>query len=357
MKLKRSFLWRWCPQPERMKATRTRPTDRAWVPLVASALILSLLAIQGVQMWAPSTVNAFQPSNYSTFPTVQPIAEQPAQLPPTSNIVTTASTEHFTVQFTFPASASPGNTITISTIATAKASVTVISLSIDIFAYTNQQLAKATSSTIVSDKEVSSGTNWQTTLTVAIPPNTNRSMMVGTLTEVWKETTTSSNYPSNYWQYYSSNYPYYYPYYSYYYPSYAHNYTYYYVYQPTYIPTSVTVQKSSQQTLPLTYVLATTPEYESVSAQYAALQQEYNALVAKQNDLTSKYDSLKSDYNQLASNYGQLESENKAAAAELGNYGTYTYVLIIVTAALAVAVVFLMFQRRQKSSQSSGHSK
>ncbi len=357
MKLKRSFLWRWCPQPERMKATRTRPTDRAWAPLVASALILSLLAIQGVQMWAPSAVNAFQPVNYGTFPTVQPIAEQPAQLPPTSNIVTTASTEHFTVQFTFPASASPGNTITISTIATAKASVTVTSLSIDIFAYTNQQLAKATSSTIVSDKEVSSGTNWQTTLTVAIPPNTNRSMMVGTLTEVWKETTTSSNYPSNYWQYYSGNYPYYYPYYSYYYPSYAHNYTYYYVYQPTYIPTSVTVQKSSQQTLPLTYVLATTPEYESVSAQYAALQQEYNALVAKQNDLTSKYDSLKSDYNQLASNYGQLESENKAAAAELGNYRTYTYVLIIVTAALVVALVFLVFQRRQKSPQSSEKSK
>jgi outer membrane murein-binding lipoprotein Lpp len=354
MKVKHFFLWRWCPQPERMKVTRTRPTDRAWVPLVASALILSLLAIQGAQMWAPSTVNAFQPVNYGTFPTVQPIAEQPTQLPSTSNIVTTASTEHFTVQFTFPASASPGNTITISTIATAKASVTVTSLSIDIFAYTNQQLAKATSSTIVSDKEVSSGTNWQTTLTVAIPPNTNRSMMVGTLTEIWKETTTSSNYPSNYWQYYSSNYPYYYPYY---YPSYAHNYTYYYVYQPTYIPTSVTVQKSSQQTLPLTYVLATTPEYESVSAQYAALQQEYNALVAKQNDLTSKYDSLKSDYNQLASNYGQLKSENEAAAAELGNYRTYTYVLIIVTAALVVALVFLMFQRTQKNPQSSENSK
>ena len=355
MKVKRSFLWRWCPQPERMKVTRTRPTDRTWVPLVASALILSLLAIQGVQMWTPSTVNVFQPTNYSTFPTVQPIAEQPAQLPPTSNIVTTASTEHFTVQFTFPASANPGNTITISTIATAKASVTVISLSIDIFAYTNQQLTKATSTTILSDKEVSSGTNRQTTLTVAIPPNTNRSMMIGTVTEVWKETTTSSNYPSNYWQY--QHYPYYQYYYPYYYPTYAHNYTVYYVYEPTYIPTSVTVQKSSQQTLPLTYVLATTPEYESISAQYAALQQEYNALVAKQNDLASKYDSLKSDYNQLASNYGQLESENEAAAAELGNYRTYTYVLIIVTAALAVALVFLMFHRRQKSSQSSGHSK
>jgi hypothetical protein len=302
-------------------------------------------------MWTPSAVNAFQPTNYGSFPTFQPIAEQPAQVPSSSNTVTTASTEHFTVQFTFPASADPGNTITISTITTAKANKKVTSLTIDVFVYANQQLAKATSATILSDKEASSGTTWQTTLTVAIPPNTYRSMMIGTVTEVWQETTTSYDYSPNSWQY--QHYPYYPYYYPYYYPTYAHNYTVYYVYEPTYIPTSVTVQKSSQQTLPLTYVLATTPEYESVSVQYEALQQEYNALVAKQNDLASKYDSLKSDYNQLASNYSQLESEHEAAAMELGNYRTYTYLLIIVTTALAIALVLLLFQRRQASDSSS----
>ena len=355
MKVKRALLGRWCPQPEQMKVTRTRSTDKTWVPLIASALILSLLAIQGAQMWTPSTVNAFQPVNYSTFPAVQPIAEQPAQVPQASSIVTTASTEDFTVQFTFPASAIPGNTITISTTTTAKADKKVTSLSIDVFAYANQQLAKATSATVLSDKQVTSGTTWQTTLTVAIPLNTNRSMMIGTVTEIWQETTTSPDYSSNYWQY--QHYPYYPYYYPYYYPTSAHNYTVYYVYEPTYIPTSVTVQKSSQQTLPLTYVLATTPEYENISAQYAELQQEYNALVAKQNDLASKYDSLKSDYNQLASNYSQLQSENKASAMELSNYRTYTYLLIIVAAALAAGLVFLMLLKRQTSRPSSKQNK
>lgn len=346
MKVKRSLLWRWCPQPERMKVTRTRPTDRTWVPLIASVLILSLLAIQGIQMWAPSAVNAVYPNNYGTFPAVQPMVEQPAQTIPASDTVTSVSTDHFAVQFTFPAYADPGNTVTISTITTAKASKRVNSLSIDVFAYANQQLSKAASATVLSDKQVYSGNTWQTTLTVTIPPNANRSEMIGTVTEVWEETTYGNYYSPDYWTYY----PYYYPYY---YPPYSHNYTIYYLYEPSY----VTVEQSSQQTLPLTYVLATTPEYERLSVQHKALQQEYDALVAKHNELTSQYNSLKSDYDQLTSKYNQLQSEHQAATVELGNYRIYTYVLIVVTVALVVALAFLVFQRRQASEPASAQDK
>jgi len=331
MKEKRSLLWRWCPQPERMRATRTRPTDRPWVPLVASALLLSLLAIQGAQMWSPSAVNVIYPNSYGPASAAQPFAETPTQAAPASQTVTTISTDHFTIQLTFPESADPGTTITISTTTTAKTSGQVDNLSIEVYAYVNRQLAKATSATVLTNRQVRSGNTWQTTLTVTISPNADRSVMVGIVTEAWEEM--SSYYNSyGYW-----------PYYPYYYPSYPYNSTVYYVYEPSY----VTVQKSSQQTLPLTYVLATTPEYEQLSAQYKALRQEYDSLLAKHNELSSKYEALRSDYDQLTSKYNQLGSEYKATGLELSNFRIYTYVLIAIVIGLAAAIAFLVFGRRQ----------
>jgi hypothetical protein len=286
-------------------------------------------------MWTPSAVNAIYPNNYGSFPAVQPTVETPTQTAPASQTVTTVTTDHFTVQFTFPESEDPGKTITISTVTTAKASKKINNLSIEIYVYVNRQLTKATSATVLANKQVYSGNTWQTTLTMTIPQNTDRSMIIGTLTETWEET--SSYYQSyGYWSYY----PYYYPYY---YPPYPYNYTIYYVFQPSY----VTVQKSSQQTLPLTYVLATTPEYEQLSAQHKQLQQEYDSLLAKHNELSSKYESLRSDYDQTVSKYNQLGSEYKAASLELSNFKIYTYVLIVVTFALAGVVAFLILQRRQ----------
>ena len=331
MKEKRSLLWRWCPQPERMTATRTRPTDRSWVPLIASAILLSLLAIQGAQMWTPSAVNPIYLNSYSPASAAQPFTETPTQTTPASQTDTTISTDHFTIQLTFPESADPGNTITISTTTTAKSTGEVDNLSIEVYAYVNRQLAKATSATVLTNRQVHSGNTWQTTLSATIPPNADRSVMLGLVTETWEEV-------SSYYDSYG-----YLPYYPYYYPSYPYNSTVYYVYEPSY----VTVQKSSQQTLPLTYVLATTPEYEQMSAQYKALLQEYDSLLAKHNELSSKYEALRSDYDQLTSKYNQLGSEYKATSLELGDFRIYTYVLIVITIGLAAAVTFLVFGRRQ----------
>jgi hypothetical protein len=345
MKEKRSLLWRWCPQPERMRATRTRPTDKPWVPLVASALILSLLAIQGAQMWTPSAVNTIYPNSYPPASAVQPFAETPTQTAPASQTVTAVSTDHFTAQFTFPESADPGNTITMSITTTAKSSGKVDNLSIEVFAYVNRQLAKTTSTTVLTSKQVQSGNTWQTTLSVTIPSNADRSVIVGIVTETWEEM--SSYYNSYGYTPYYQSYPYGYSYpnyptYPYNYPPYAYNTTMPYVYEPSY----VTVQKSSQQTLPLTYVLATTPEYEQLYTQDKALRQEYDSLVAKHNELSSKYEALRSDNDQLTSKYNQLGSEYAATNLELNNFRTYTYVLIVVAIGLAAAVVFLALGRR-----------
>jgi hypothetical protein len=282
-------------------------------------------------MMSPSAVNVIYPNSYSPAPAVQPFAETPTQTTPASQTITTISTDHFTVQLTFPESADPGNTITISTTTTAKSSGQVDNLSIEVYTYVNRQLAKATSATVLTNSQVYSGNTWQTTLSATIPPNADRSVMLGIVTETWEEM-------SSYYDSYG-----YFPYYPYYYSSYPYNFTMYNVYEPSY----VTVQTSSQQTLPLTYVLATTPEYEQLSAQHKALQQEYDSLVAKDNELSSKYDSLRSDYDQLTSKYNQLGSEYNATSLELSDFRIYTYVLIAIVIGLAAAIAFLVFGRRQ----------
>jgi len=335
MKQRRSSLSRWCPQPERLKLTRTRPTERAWLPLIASALILSLLAFQGIQMWTPSAVNTSYPNNYAAFPTVEPRLEAPTETTPAAESTTLVSSDHLTVQFTFPESADPGRTVTISATTTAKANKKVNSLSIEVFAYVDRQLAKVATATVLKEQKIRSGDTWQTTLAVTIPLNAQRSTVIGTVTEVWEET--SSYYPSSYYLTY-------YPYHPYdpYYPPYPYN-TIFYAYQPSYVVT----QKSSQQTLPLTYVLATTPEYDQLLAKHEQLQQEYDALVARHNELSSKYESLRADYDQTVSKYNQLESNYNTAVLELANYKTLTYILIVVAVALCAALVFLLVQRRR----------
>ena len=441
MKEKRAFPWQWCPQPERMKVTRFRPTDKAWIPLVASALILSLLAIQGVQVFTPSAVNAFNPNSYSAvFPTAQPTFQTPSQTPQASQAsqasqtITSVSTDHFTVQFTFPESADPGNTITISTITTANSNGRIVSLTIDVFSYVGNQLVKSASGTIATDKDVGSGDNWQTSLAVVIPTNAQRGPLIGTVTEVWQEASNyySSDYSSNYYPNYYSNYysAYCSDYYRNYYPNYelphrryrrlraiadtpgyrgisshhpaSDNYTaamqgylnqdrsvnqpryvyqQRYVYQPSYLcepasyygPNNVpyygpnyapyyasnyATQVSSEQTLSLTNVLATTPEYVELQKTNDQLQKDYNDLVAKNNDLSSKYNSLKADYDQTVANYNQLQSDYNSTSQELGNYKIFTYVLIVLAAVLAIALVFVgVYKRRPVVSPDSSTSK
>ena len=244
MKGRRFLLWRWCPDPERMKVTRTRPADRSFVPLAASAVVLLVLAFQGIQPWAPSAaVNYVSPNSYSPFPLAQPGFEAPAQTTTASQITSAVSTEHLTVQLMFPESADPGQSVIISATTTAKSKGKVVTLTIEVYSYADKQLVKGASETVVKDKKVRTGDTWQTSLTAVIPTNAERAAMVGTVTEVWEET--SYYYSSSYYR----PYYYYYPYYPYDLP-YPYDYSmYYYVWEPSYTVT----QKSSGQTVCLLY--------------------------------------------------------------------------------------------------------
>ena len=135
--------------------------------------------------------------------------------------------------------------------------------------------------------------------------------------------------------------PYYFsPYYPYCAPD-QYGYVVCYVYPQSY----VTTQKSSQRTGPLTYVLATTPEYEDLLKKHEELRHDYEALVSRHNELSSRYESLRTDYDQTVAKYKQLGSAYNSATLELNSYKTSTYILILVTIILGGALGFLLLRR------------
>lgn len=173
--------------------TRTPRTGRPFrYALLISVLMLSILAVQGTQVWASTAV--------------------------AGTLRSTASTSHMTVQLVFPASAYPGQSVQISATTTATSSANIVSFSIDISSYVNGQPLKLASQTIVANTNVQAGDIWQTLLVVAIPTDAQPGPLIGTVTEV----SLTSNY---YYSYYGT--PYYYdrPSYMPYY--YTQNYRYY----------------------------------------------------------------------------------------------------------------------------------
>jgi hypothetical protein len=177
-----------------MKNTHLLPKRSLTFGLLVPALLLSLLAVQGTQVWA----------------------DTPTQL------TSTVTTNHFSVSLVFPTSASPGQSEQISATTTATSSANIISFSIDISSYVNGQPLKLASQTILGSTTVQTGAKWQTLLTVNIPPNAQPGPLIGTVTEVWQN-------PNYYSSYYST--PYYYTSYYYSMPYYTQNYPNYNTYQ------------------------------------------------------------------------------------------------------------------------------
>lgn len=282
MKNARLLVLRSSPNPRNTRSSATPLPGPSLMALVASVLMLSLLVVSAVIPSAYGVASGTKPSR------------------------STVSTDHLTVEFTFPYSADLGQSITISATSTAKSNGRIIRFSIDIFSYVDKQLVRLASRTIVTDTIVRVGDNWQTWLQVVVPTNAQRGPLMGTVTEVWQETSTYYYYtsycsysPQNYYRYYSQNYyPQNYPYYSTYdtcntqqylcsrngitalrispqshtQPSYVYKPSYLcqpsyvykpsYVCQPSYVPQTAScyspdyaTQVSSQQTFTLTYVL------------------------------------------------------------------------------------------------------
>ena len=180
-----------------MKNSHLLPKRSLIFDILVPALLLSLLALQGTQVWA----------------------DTPNQL------TSTVTTNHFSVSLVFPTSASPGQSEQISATTTATSSANIISFSLDISSYVNGRPVKLASQTILGSTTVQTGAKWQTLFTVNIPPDAQPGPLIGTVTEVWQNPNYYSSYYSN--PYYYTSYYYSMPYYARNYPNYnTHQYQY-----------------------------------------------------------------------------------------------------------------------------------
>jgi hypothetical protein len=155
--------------------------------LLISAIVVSLLALQGTLVWASPALNATDANT-------------------ANESASTISTAHMSIYLVFPTSAYPGQTETISANTTATSSGIIVSFSIDVFALIDGQLMKIASQTIVANAYVAVGEEWRSSLVVAIPADAQRSaLLIGTITEVWQQ---APNYYSSYYvtRYYNTPY-------------------------------------------------------------------------------------------------------------------------------------------------------
>lgn len=143
--------------------------------LLISAIVISLLALQGTQVWASPALNATDANT-------------------ANEMASTVSTAHMSVYLVFPTSAYPGQTETISANTTATSSGTIVSFSIGVFALIDGQLMKIASQTIVANAYVAVGEKWRSSLVVAIPADAQSALLTGTITEVWQQAPSYSSY-------------------------------------------------------------------------------------------------------------------------------------------------------------------
>jgi hypothetical protein len=136
--------------------------------LLISAIVISLLALQGTQVWASPALNATDANT-------------------ANEMASTVSTAHMSVYLVFPTSVYPGQTETISANTTATSSGTIVSFSIGVFALIDGQLMKIASQTIVANAYVAVGEKWRSSLVVAIPADAQSALLTGTITEVWQQ--------------------------------------------------------------------------------------------------------------------------------------------------------------------------
>jgi len=232
------------------------------------------------------------------------------------------SLAYFDVDVTHPDNAKPGETITISISATAKKDCEIQDLSVEFFVYSVSGEPRSIGSTsIVRQVSVASGNFFQKSAAYAIPTDAPRSFLMA----VASETVRTYSYSYSYSYYYS--YPYWWGY----------NATrYWWWWYPSYYSWRTYTDIVDKETGPLTYVLATTPEYTQIKADYDKLTSDYNKLSSDYSTLNTRYTRLNEEHQRLIA-----ENENLTQALALTRVAAYCLVV-----ALVVFAVLMYLQKK-----------
>jgi uncharacterized protein (UPF0333 family) len=236
------------------------------------------------------------------------------------------SLAYFDVDVSYPQNGKPGESVTISATATANKDCEVQDLSIDLFAYSvtgDPRLIGSVS--IIKQTTVTSGNSFQKYATITIPSDVPRSFLMAVASESIRTYSYSYSYSYSYWYPYSW---------------YSHDTTrYWWWWYPTYYSYRTYVDTVDKDTGPLTYVLATTPEYTQLKTDY--------------DKLSIDYDKLSSDYSALNERYARLNQEQQALLTERGDLlqtlSITRAALYCLVVAVLVAVTLLYIQRNART--------
>lgn len=230
------------------------------------------------------------------------------------------SLAYFDIYFSYPANGKPGETITVTLTATAKKNCEVQDISVEFFAYSISGEPRLIGSTsIVKQASVVSGNSFQKSVSLTIPMDAPRSFLMAVASETVRtySYTYSYYYTYPYWWWYNAT-------------------RYWWGWYPAYYGWRTYTDTVDKSTGPVTYVLATTPEYIQLKADHDKLTSDYNKL-------TSDYSALNARYGRLSEEHQKLLADNENLVQELALTRVALYCLV---AAVVVAAALLYLQKK-----------
>ncbi len=273
--------------------------------------------------------------------------------------ISNISTSNFDITLEFPATEVPDNSVTVQFNADSKNYVRVKEMIFKVSVYDKSgNLREIFSETIIENSRLDRGDTIQKSFSFRIPGDAERGALIGEVSETTGPSTYSSYYsfyPSYYYGYnYSSTYPYAYYYYPYSYEPYYYSPYYYepYYYTPYYEPYYYSTSRESvdYKIASLTYVLASTPEYEE-------LKTEYDSLSIRYEELSYDNDELSEDLNIAKTEILNLQNTQLEILQDLDSSRYLMYTFGISTIALAILAGLLGFMLLNKNNTKKRKSK
>jgi len=202
------------------------------------------------------------------------------------------SLAYFDLDVSYPDSVKPGESVTIYVTASAKKDCEIQDLTVELFAYSLSGESKLISSiSVAKQTTVTSGNSFQKSVAITVPTDALRSFLIA----VASESVRTYSYSYSYSYYYG------YPYWSYPYWSYGLDRSRYWWWYPVYYSYRTYVDIVDKEMGPVSYVLASTPEYTQLKTDY--------------DKLTSDHSKLSSDYSALNTRYTKLNEEHQSLLA------------------------------------------
>lgn len=263
-----------------------------------------------------------------------------------SNQVTSVvSLSYLNVQLTYPSQVLPGQSANINLTAQAKDSFLLTSLTMVVYLADQNNLLQLLSTTVVQNTMMQSGDQINKQMQVTVPSDAPRTSLVAQVTEGVSTSSypySSYSYPYPSWggPYWSGNGNWYlygaYPYYS----ASSSSPSYYYSSNPTYFSHA----SSDGAVAPLSYVLATTPEY-------VALQSQYQQLLNQNQQLRQQFQALQNSTAQKDSTISNLNNQLSSAQAT-----TTLAEIVAVILAIAVLAIAALYQKSTRTTVKGLHS-